>query len=162
MNKRIKNAVDEFRGLCKNFSIIYALDNVLYTISSKTRLSNLTFYLFERKKNYVLKYFENNYGDLIRHYQKKELPVEINEPAESPIWFFWYQSFDSAPKLVKACYKNIVRKNPKRSVYLISESNVRDYTDIPEYIFDKVGKQISYTHFSDIVRVALLESILGK
>lgn len=40
---------------------------------------------------------------------------------------------------------------------VIDQNNYRDYVDIPDYIIKKLDKkQMSLTHFSDILRMALL------
>lgn len=48
-------------------------------------------------------------------------------------------------------------KTNNGNVILITKKNILEYSDIPDYIFDRVEKgEISYTHLSDILRVSLL------
>ena len=74
-----------------------------------------------------------------------------------PIWIFWEQGIEQAPEVVKICVNSIIEHNPERKVNIISRDNLEDYIELPDYIVEKhkCGK-ISYAHFSDIVRFALL------
>ncbi len=50
-----------------------------------------------------------------------------------------------------------IRKHAgKHPVIMITFDNYQEYVTVPSYILEKVGKEISYTHFSDILRVNLL------
>ena len=72
-----------------------------------------------------------------------------------PVWVFWYQGVEEMPELVKGCYQHLVRNN--RNVILITKLNFREYCSIPDYILGRVERgEISFTHFSDILRVSLL------
>lgn len=78
------------------------------------------------------------------------------------IWVFWAQGYDKAPKLVKKCIDNIKRCINGYKVIVIDMNNIRDYVDIPEYIFNKVeSKKITLTHFSDILRINLIAKYGG-
>lgn len=71
------------------------------------------------------------------------------------IWVFWWQGVENMPKLVKGCYSQLCSHN--KNVVLVTRDNVNQYCHIPSYIYDKVKNgTISFTHFSDIVRVTLL------
>lgn len=49
-----------------------------------------------------------------------------------------------------------------RQVIILTKDNIRDYVDLPKYIWEKKEKLIiSNTHFSDILRVCLLEKFGG-
>lgn len=71
------------------------------------------------------------------------------------IWVFWWQGEDEMPELVKACFRQLKFNN--QNVILVTRYNVREYCDIPDFIFHRVEKgEISFTHLSDILRVSLL------
>lgn len=71
------------------------------------------------------------------------------------IWVFWWQGEDKMPELVNGCYSQLCAHNS--NVVLITKDNIKQYCHIPQHIFDKVENgNISFTHFSDIVRVTLL------
>ncbi len=74
-----------------------------------------------------------------------------------PIWVLWWQGIDQAPEVVRACVQSIQRNANGRQVVVITRDNVRNYVQLPEYIFDKVAAGlISLTQFSDILRFNLL------
>ena len=73
------------------------------------------------------------------------------------VWICWLQGKDNAPELVKNCIASIEYHIKDRRIIHISKYNFRDYCEIPEFIIKKWEKGIiSNTHFSDILRLALL------
>ncbi len=77
---------------------------------------------------------------------------------DKTIWILWLQGIENAPRLVKQCYKSILKNKPEDyDVVLLDESNLSSYISLPEYIYEKHKcDQISATHFSDILRAGLL------
>ncbi|MCD5442779.1 capsular polysaccharide synthesis protein [Lactobacillus delbrueckii subsp. lactis] len=75
----------------------------------------------------------------------------------SPIWIMWWQGYDKAPDLVKACINSVKRNNSSRPVIVLSESNYEEYIGIPKHVKEKYELgYITVTHLSDMIRVALL------
>ncbi|MGK4106995.1 capsular polysaccharide synthesis protein [Limosilactobacillus vaginalis] len=73
------------------------------------------------------------------------------------IWLFWWQGEESMPVLVKKCYHSIQKNSGNNKVILISKFNIRRYAKLPEYVYTKLKSgEITYTHFSDILRFNLL------
>lgn len=80
-----------------------------------------------------------------------------NSVNNGPIWVFWWQGIDNASSRVKACISSIRRNSNGRQVIVITQSNVHEYTSLPDYIFSKLADgNITLTHFSDILRFNLL------
>lgn len=74
-----------------------------------------------------------------------------------PIWIFWWQGEETMPPIVKSCYKSVLKNSEDHPVILITEKNVKDYINVPQYIYDKIeNKKMTLTHFSDILRENLL------
>ncbi|MFD0898346.1 capsular polysaccharide synthesis protein [Loigolactobacillus binensis] len=98
---------------------------------------------------------------LKRKFFKREISDNFNSATlkivpNNMIWFMWLQGIENAPDFCKANFNYLKRKFPNL-VNLITEENIFDYIDIPEYIKLKwKNGKISNTHFSDIVRVQLL------
>lgn len=64
------------------------------------------------------------------------------------------------PELVRGCHRQLRAHND--NVVLITKDNIRQYADIPQYIYDKVAAGcISFTHLSDILRASLLAQYGG-
>ena len=73
------------------------------------------------------------------------------------VWICWFQGEESAPELIRTCIQSMRTYFPGREIIVLTEENISDYTDIPDYIIDKYKKGwISRAHYSDILRVELL------
>lgn len=73
------------------------------------------------------------------------------------LWIFWWQGIDSAPDLVKVCYKSVIDNLKDWDIILITENNYKDYVSFPDFILEKLNNgQITLTHFSDLLRLELL------
>ena len=78
------------------------------------------------------------------------------ENDEEVIWVCWFQGMENAPEIVKTCYRELLLK-AERPVKLITENNFNEYVDLPDYIVYKYQNGIiDRTHFSDILRTALI------
>lgn len=104
----------------------------------------------------VLKYLEDHYGSLISEYTSK---VQNDEPlSEScPIWICWFQGIENMPPIVRGCFESVKRNAGLHPVKLITLDNFNQYISLPQFIIKKLeNEEISYTHFSDIVRNNIL------
>lgn len=73
------------------------------------------------------------------------------------IWICWFQGEENAPDLVKACIESVRRSMPEKDIVVLTDMNIEQYTDFPEYIIKKRQQGIiSAAHFSDLLRVELL------
>ena len=80
---------------------------------------------------------------------------EGNKKTGTGIWTLWLQGEEQAPAIVRKCLSSLNRLD--REVCVLTEDNLSDYSDIPEYILEKRRRGIiNNTHFSDIVRAAVL------
>ena len=112
------------------------------------------------QKKAILK---NKYSHLIEKYAQ----FVVNEKTcpkvaakDYKIFFCWFQGKDKLPPIVQCCYNSLIEntKDSDMEVCFIDGKNYSQYVDIPGHIIDKVNTgKISLTHFSDILRVNLLE-----
>lgn len=98
---------------------------------------------------------------LWRHYKALiTKPLDETQQAEEPtriIWVCWLQGIENAPEIVKKCVESVKRNMPKYEVRVLTAENLFEYVTLPEYIVRKYKKgTITFTHFSDILRTALL------
>lgn len=110
-------------------------------------------------------FLQNKYAALIKKYSR----AVINDktcprvhPEDYQIYFCWLQGEANLPPIIRCCY-NALRQNAGRyKIVFIDEQNFSKYVDIAPHVMDKfrAGK-ISRTHFSDILRVNLLERYGG-
>lgn len=87
---------------------------------------------------------------------------KVANPYPNKIWTLWLQGYDQAPPIVKACIDSIEKYSNGREVIILDETNMFDYVQLPEHIMKKYKKgYITKTHFSDILRCALLDEYGG-
>ncbi len=85
------------------------------------------------------------------------------DAAQLPIWQVWMQGDAQAPQVVKICFKSVEKYCEGRPIGTLTRENLpAAELGIPDYILDKYNrKQISEAHFSDILRLCLLEKYGG-
>lgn len=105
-------------------------------------------------------YIQDKYKKFMEDFKSK-LSVDNNKfeqisKEHMPIWVCWLQGMENAPEIVKCCVNSIVA-NVVGEIHIITYDNYADYVELDEYIIEKHGRGIiSRTHFSDIIRLALL------
>ncbi|MCQ5146272.1 capsular polysaccharide synthesis protein [Enterocloster bolteae] len=130
------------------------------------------------KKLHLIKTYGKNYFH-VKNKSLKELVIEDNcyrklkkkygsfindyncgsrlRTSNKTVWICWMQGRDDAPDLVKACINSIEEKLTDFNIVILNEKNINDYVTLPNHILEKYCKgKISKTHFSDILRVAIL------
>ena len=113
--------------------------------------NNNTREMANRDKCYKKLYKENK--DFIENYNPSFSPCCYKKV----IWICWLQGYESAPDLVKACINSIRINNPDFEIVILTEKNISNYINFPDYIINKYKTgQISRTHFSDILRITLI------
>ena len=99
------------------------------------------------------RYLWRKYGSLIT----KPLDDPQNNEPTRIIWLCWLQGLEQAPEIVKKCVASVKRNMLNYEVRVLTAENIFDYVTLPEYIVRKYQKgTITFTHFSDILRSALL------
>lgn len=109
----------------------------------------------------LLAFLREKYSALIQKHSQAVINDELcpRVPQEDyQIYFCWLQGEDNLPTVVQCCYNSLKQNAGHYKVVFIDEKNFSDYVDIAPHIIDKfrAGK-ISRTHFSDILRINLLE-----
>ena len=83
--------------------------------------------------------------------------------SEKIIWQYWGQGIteDVIPEFIKLCFDSVDRYKGDYEVIRISDETLNEYVDLPQEIIEKYrGGIMSATHFTDLIRVALL-SVYG-
>lgn len=108
-------------------------------------------YLYRWGSKYVK--FEST--DLCVSYPKQTL-------GSSSIWICWLQGESQMPEVIQLCYKSVKRNAGDLSVRLLTLENIECYVTIPESISAKLASgALSYTHFSDYLRILILKTYGG-
>ncbi len=91
---------------------------------------------------------------LDKDYSYQGKPLELKE---LPVFFMWFQGEKELPPVLQKCLESIRKNIPNRKIIIITRQNIKEYTDLPDYILEKVDNgSITKTFFSDIARAALL------
>ena len=150
--KQVKILIKQY---IKTNSLLFNIISFAHLGSSNTATSIIASSTqLKAYKKIKRKYTKNIFVDLSNK--------DINKKESPAIWIFWYQGFDEAPELVKICYKSVKKNFASHKIILIDKNNIANYVSFPSFIYEKVEKGIiSITHFSDILRLALLSEYGG-
>ncbi|MBR0035851.1 MAG: hypothetical protein IJP54_09260, partial [Synergistaceae bacterium] len=109
------------------------------------------------KDQCILDWLREKYSGVVQKYKYSHTQKASNAENLPAVWSVWWQGEENAPELVKMCFASINRHKGAYPFRIITRENFREYIDIPEHIIRKVQEgTISFTHFSDILRVYLL------
>ncbi|MCI6284322.1 MAG: capsular polysaccharide synthesis protein [Selenomonas sp.] len=74
------------------------------------------------------------------------------------IWWCWLQGVDAAPPICRACLRSLIETLPDDwQIFIVTEANYHELVTLPEAVERKYrAGRITRTHFSDILRTALL------
>lgn len=115
-----------------------------------------------RKHASVLAYLEGLLGDYIDSYDFHAPLPAVPKGMSNKLWICWWQGLEHAPKIVQTCVESVRRHACGREVVVITEANVSNYVQFPDWIMEKVRKGImSRTNLSDLLRLSLLAKYGG-
>ncbi len=81
---------------------------------------------------------------------------KISTKVESSYVFsYWHAGINSCPPIVRACIESHKKYFGTRYIFLDSD-NIAEWVEVPE-IINKARSNMSETHFSDVLRLLLLE-----
>ena len=145
-----KNLVKEFWNAGNLF---YAIGQILLTGKSKKSLEILRL----GAKMRVFNKLSKKYLPMIKEFDSDYSLEKYPQSKSNKVWVFWMQGMDKAPALVQRCYSSLQENLKDREIILITEKNLNEYVQFPDYIMEKLKRGIiTYTHLSDLLRVELL------
>ena len=103
------------------------------------------------------------YDYLLKYKNTIDLQDNWNaSPKRKVIWTCWWQGVSSAPPIVQKCINSMSKYANGFEVIVIDNNNVSNFIQLPAFVVEKHDKGIiPHAHFSDILRVALLEKYGG-
>ena len=108
----------------------------------------------DKRKRLIYKFLTKKYADFIKEYKSKDVKIGTNSKT---IWCLWWQGIEKAPLIIQKCIESLKNNSGDYKVVIINSDNYSKYVNIPNNIMKKVEKgKISFVHFSDILRMALL------
>lgn len=128
-------------------------------IRETIRRNNNLLYIEDQDAKTV-SYQYKDYKKLYTKYKEMiDRGVELSAKYEfsDKVWVCWFQGYESAPPLVKACINSMYRAMPEKEIIILTENNYKQYIELPDYIEKKFEKgKIGMAHFSDLLRISLL------
>lgn len=113
----------------------------------------IKFSLERKLAQFVLKKYK-----YITNLVEKELQSCPEAKHSDQVWTMWLQ--EDVPELCEVCINSIKKYYPNTIV--ITEKNLSEFVEIPSLIMDKYKSgKISLAHFSDLVRMCLLDKYGG-
>lgn len=148
----LRKATDGFHAIYGNG--LFTLD-ILTNHETRFYLDYIQTCVKKEVNTAVHKYLDNPYE--VKQFYEKCKRVEFG--SKTPVWVCWFQGQNKMPELVKECYKNLQKMVDSEvgKIVLVTKDNFFDYVKIEPSILKKIedGK-MSYTNFSDLLRVNLL------
>ena len=144
----------------KIFSVINKNGHKIFTIFGlkiKFKLKNRFYNANQLSQNDIINYLEQ-----YKYILKDISHNNSDDRYKNCIWMCWLQGYDYAPQIVKSCISSVKKYSGGRKVIIIDKNNYKNFVDLPDYIIEKHEKGIiSNTHFSDILRINLLNKFGG-
>lgn len=96
------------------------------------------------------------YLPTLREFDAQYQPHPVTDEKRK-VWVCWMQGMDKAPLLVQRCYRSLQENILDREIVLLTEENLDQYCQMPDFIMKKYEQGIiSRTHFSDLLRIEIL------
>ena len=100
-------------------------------------------------------------NDKYSKYINEPVKAETSSRFPNKIWQLWLQGKDEMPPIIRKCTQS-VKEFHKDNVILLTQNELKNYVEIPEFIIEKYKKRIiPPAHFSDIIRLILLAQYGG-
>ncbi len=91
-------------------------------------------------------------------------PKKKIENSEKIIWQYWGQGFskDDVPEIVQMCFDSVDKYKGTYRIIRLCDEDLHEYIELPEDIWNKYRMGlVGATHFSDLIRIALLTAYGG-
>ncbi|MCD8325800.1 MAG: capsular polysaccharide synthesis protein, partial [Lachnospiraceae bacterium] len=143
-------------GLIKQYiqsgALITAVGEFLLLGKSRTALEILRLSTQLKTKQKLKKKYGPRLNEFDKSYDQNSEHITSDR-----VWFCWMDGLDCAPQIVQICFKSICQNMPDKNITLITEENMHEFVNFPDYIIQKwkAGK-ITTTHLTDLLRLELL------
>lgn len=105
----------------------------------------------------ILPILQNQYRPLLKHLAEKYDKQNLQHKKNDVVYSSWIQGMDNAPDLVKVCMVSRKKYIPNKTFVVITNDNIHDYVQFPNYIEEKYKRGIiPYSHATDLLRLELL------
>lgn len=152
--------------IVKNFGFSIAMKSFFDTIARRLPFENVYHKTHKARygacKQYILSHYKEEIEEQKNRYSNTGINQLVKLDNTYNVWVFWWQGIDEAPELVKTCISSIRKWAGKRNVVIVSKDNYKEYVDMPDFMYKKLeAGNISFAHFSDVLRLMLLAKYGG-
>ena len=159
VNGRLKYTYNRFRDDL-HFSFNYACFRTLDELGGRVGLKRISAWAHDKKDQWIINHLNVSLAPIIEKYQNN-CNCGTSIP-NSPIWVCWWTGEETAPLLIKQCIHSIRCNSGSHPVNLITQSNYKEYLNIPTHIIQKVNDgTMCLANFSDYLRFSLLATYGG-
>lgn len=141
----------------KEFGIALTTKVILYRNLAKRMPENKKQIFIKKEHEIKKKRLQKEFAEFIHSFIPEQQTTNVEIPKK--VWMFWWQGNINDVKVVSICMNSIRNHLPEGAeLIVLTKDNVSQYCEIPDFIYGKLDKGlITLTHFSDILRVSLLE-----
>lgn len=166
--KRITHRIKEELGSTVEVAKHVSLSDAIATLMGKIDIQIMTrnghvqkewmIKHLQKKHSAMNKYFAKNFEAFAKNYDVDKVVVpSVDERYQGCVWVCWWQGIEKAPEIVKMCVESIRRNIGEHKLIVITEDNISEYIEFPDWVMQKYKKGIiSKTHLSDILRLELM------
>ena len=148
---KIKRTIKEGFNDTRNFGLKVAL------AKNRCVWENESLSSVQHKNQVILDYLKKNYQYLLDQYKETEQPALDDSYKNAPVWVFWKQGEEHMPEIIQLCLRSKIRQSNGHPVILLTEDNIKDYVDFPDYIWNQFHEgKIRVQHLADMIRVYLI------
>lgn len=145
------NNIRNFIRKARKYGLFIPLSNILLVYGK--------YVIPHRLLQSIAQHRDNSIENKIKSISKTRITnySESNIVNNEPIWLFWMQGEENMPSVAKLCLEYLRKNANSHPVIVITKDNIKNYVTIPNRVYNLWGKgNITTTHFSDILRLALL------
>lgn len=118
--------------------------------------------LFVINRSSVRKFVYLQLRDTILKYSKQQISKGSPIEEDCPIWICWWQGKEHMPDLAKLCMRYVEKNKGQHKIIFVDQDNFQQYVTLPDFLLERLEKgKISITHFTDVLRFALLQKYGG-
>lgn len=103
--------------------------------------------------------------ELISGYREhpEHFPLEAKKEFDTDriIWQYWAQGYEDVPDVVRSCLESVDKYAADYTVVRLTDENLSEYLDLPDFVQQKRGVYFSRAFFSDLLRLMLLKTYGG-
>ena len=116
-------------------------------------------------QNKTAKKLDNYIADFLNGKIEKfvAVPKKPELVGKKVLWQFWHQEInETTPKIVTQCLNSVKKNSAGYEIIMLTNKNVNDYIELPDFVWEKLGKdRFNFAKLANLVRLYLLSAYGG-